>query len=392
MSGVWPYVALALSGALLLRLGQQRRGGTLAEGAAVLAWLALAPLALWVALPERITLARAALAVALAIALLARDREDLRQSEAALKLAWVLGAAFALTWAGESLLAIAASTSVAAEQWPALALQLDPYALWGAALSLTLLAGIVLLGGAPFHFWIADVLHGAHASLAPLIVAALQCAGAALLLNRLAGIAGFPAGAALASGLLTMSAAIALVAGAATLATQRRPERRVGTLASLQGALLLCGIAAGQANTASLATWGAHMALALTGAGALAHFIPVAGDAAERPAALFRRHPWSGAMGLYATLSLAGAPGTPGMWLWLSAARALAATRHPGLLLALAFAWIVAFTAAANEARRAFGAPTAVAAPERAVPWPTRTALWCAAAGLAAMLWSGLGQ
>lgn len=386
MTAALPYVTLALSAALLLRLGQHRREGALALGAAALSWLALAPLALWVAIPEGTTLARAALAAALATALLARDREDVRQSEAALKLAWVLGAAFALTWAGESLLALAAGTGVIAEQWPALALQLDPYALWGAALSLTLLAGLVLLGGAPFHFWLADVLHGAHAWLAPLVVAALQSAGAALLLRRLGGIAGFPAGASLAGGLLAMSAAIALVAGGATLATQRRPERRVGTLASLQGALLLCAVVAGRADAALLSSWGAHMALALTGAGALARLLTVSGDAAGAPPALFRRHPLSGAAGLYALFSLAGVPGTPGMALWLDAARALAATRHPALLVALVFAWIVAFTAVAGEARRAFAAPTDLAAPERAVPWTTRAALWCAAAGLAGML------
>ncbi|MBK7368893.1 MAG: hypothetical protein IPJ04_13590 [Candidatus Eisenbacteria bacterium] len=378
--------ALAMAAALLLRLAHTPRRGVLASLATLLPWAALAPLAWWVTQPQGTTLARAALAAALAVALLARDREDRRQSEAALKLAWVMGVAFALTWAGESLLALAAGTAVSAEQWPALALQLDTYALWGAALALTLLAGIVLLGGAPFHFWLADVLHGAPAYVAPLVVAALQSAGAALLGSRMAGIAAFPAGHALAQSLLTMAAAIGLVAGAATLATQRRPERRVGTLASLQGALLLCGVVAGRTDTTAIALWGAHAALALTGAGALARFLPVASDAADPPGALFRRHPFSGALGLYALLSLAGAPGTPGMSLWLSAARDLAATRHPGLLLALALAWLVGVAVSVDEARRAFGAPTTLTAPSRAVPGAARAALWCAAAGLLALL------
>lgn len=376
---------LSMAAALLLRLAHTPRRGVLASLATLLPWAALAPLAWWVTQPQGATLARAALTAALAVALLARDREDRRQSEAALKLAWVMGVAFALTWAGESLLALAAGTAVSAEQWPALALQLDTYALWGAALALTLLVGIVLLGGAPFHFWLADVLHGAPAYAAPLVVAALQSAGAALLGARMVGIADFHAGHALAQSLLTMAATIALVAGAATLATQRRPERRVGTLASLQGALLLCGVVAGRTDTAAITLWGAHAALALTGAGALARFLPVAGAAADAPGALFRRHPASGAAGLYALLSLAGAPGTPGMALWLSAARELAATRHTGLLFALALAWLIAVSVAVGEARRAFGAPANAPAPERAVSPLAQAALWASALALVAL-------
>jgi hypothetical protein len=262
---------------------------------------------------------------------------------------------------------------------------LDPYALWGAALSLTLLAGWCCWAARRFTSG-SPTCCARTRGWRRWSVPRVQTAGAALLLRRLDGIAGFPAAESLAGGLLTMSAAIALVAGGATLATQRRPERRVGTLASLQGALLLCAVVAGRADAALLSSWGAHMALALTGAGALARLLTVSGDAAGAPPALFRRHPLSGAVGLYALFSLAGVPGTPGMALWLDAARALAATRHPALLVALVFAWIVAFTVVAGEARRAFAAPTDLAAPERSVPWTTRAALWCAAAGLAGML------
>ncbi|MFN8587657.1 MAG: hypothetical protein U0704_07615 [Candidatus Eisenbacteria bacterium] len=385
-------LAAALAGALALQLAQPPRRGAAAVLAALLPWLALAPFAWWIARPEGVTPARAALAAALAVALLAREREDRRQSEAALKLAWVLGAAFALAWAGESLLAIAAGTAVSAEQWPALALHLDAYALWGSALALTLLAGLVLLGGAPFHFWVADVLHGAPSALAPLVVAGLQVSGAALLVARVQGLGEFAAGVALVGPMLTLCAVVGLVAAAATLATQRRPERRVGTLASLQGTLVLASLVAGRADVHALAAWGAHLAVALTGACALARFLPVSGDAADAPSVLFRRHPLSGAAGLYALLSLAGVPGTPGVWLWLGTARDLAQTRHVGLLFALALAWLVAVAVTVGEARRAFGAPSTLAVPNRTVSPLTRAALWCAALALAAWMGGALAH
>jgi NADH:ubiquinone oxidoreductase subunit 2 (subunit N) len=386
-------VPLAFAAALLLRAMHARRPGLTGGATALLGWFALAPLAWIVATPADVTLARAALAGALAIAVLARDREDIAHGECALKLAWALGAALALTWAGESLLAIAAGSAVGREQWPALALQLDPYALWTSALALTLLAGVVLLGGAPFHFWVGDVLQGARAWQAPLLVAALQAAGAALLVRRLDGIAAFPQGALLVRGTLALAAGLALVGGAATLTGQRRPERRVGTLASLQGGLVLAALAAepgrmpfAQAG-ASLGTWAAHLALALTGAGALARFMPVDGRPDLPGAVLFRRHRASAVLGAWALLSLAGAPFTPGAGLWLGVARSLAAGHQMALLAALALAWIVGVTAAADSLRRAFGSPSAEAAPSQAVPWPARAALWCAAAG---MVWLGV--
>jgi NADH:ubiquinone oxidoreductase subunit 2 (subunit N) len=385
-------LAVVLAAALLLRQLDRRREG---EGlpSAALVWVSLLPLALVIAAPLAAGPVRGALVAALAVALLARNREDLAQSECALKLTWVFGAAFALSWAGDSLLALAAGTAVRAEQWNVLSLRLDPYGLWTGALALALLAGAVLLGGAPFHFWLADVFHGARPHLAPLVVAAPQAVGAAWLAGRLAGIEDFPGGAAFASGLLSLAAALALVGGAATLATQRRPERRVGTLASLQGALVLAAFAAdpGLAPFAevpgALAAWSTHLALALTGAGALARFLAVDSDAADGPVVLFRRHPWSGVLGALALLSLAGAPFTPGMFLWLAVARRLAATNHPGLLLALAAAWLVAFAVTAGEVRRAFGAPDGRPAPGRGVPWPAHAAFALCAACLMALEW-----
>jgi NADH:ubiquinone oxidoreductase subunit 2 (subunit N) len=389
-------LAAVLAAALLLRQLDARRGGEGLVGAA-LVWISLLPLALVVAAPQAVTPGRGALAVALALALLARDREDLAQSECALKLTWVFGAAFALSWAGDSLLALAAGTAPAAEQWPVLGLQLDPYGLWSAALALALLAGTVLLGSAPFNFWLADVMHGVRVWLAPILVASLQAVGAAWLVRRLAGIEAFPEAASLAEGLMTVAAAVALVGGAATLATQRRPERRIGTLASLQGALVLASLAAEPGRSpfaglpGGLAAWVAHQALALTGAGALARFLAVEATAEEAPVALFRRHPWTAALGAYSLLSLAGAPFTPGMLPWLAVARRLAATHHPGLLLALAGAWLVAFAVTAGQVRRAFGSPGEHPAPERNVPWPAHAAFALCAACLLALAWYGRG-
>jgi NADH-quinone oxidoreductase subunit N len=385
-------LGVALAAALLLRGLHASRPGWRGLSAAALGWLAAMPLAWIVARPEAVAMPRAALAGALAVALLARDRDDLAQVECALKLTWTLGVAFALSMAGESLLAIAAGSAVPREQWPALALQLDPYALWTSALVLTLLAGVVLLGGAPFHFWLADVLQGGRTWLAPLVVAALQAAGAALLVRRLAGIEAFPAGGVLVRSTLALAAGLALAGGAATLAVQRRPERRVGTLASLNGGLALAAIAAvpghppfAQAG-ATLGAWGLHLLLALTGAGALARFTPVDAVPGDAAAVLFRRHPWAAAAGGYALLSLAGAPGTPGARFWLGAARTLASTHHFGLLAAVALAWITAFAVAARTLRDAFGSPSSTTPPATPVPWPARLALAGTAVGLASLL------
>src|SRR5439155_13146866 len=197
----------------------------------------------------------------------------------AIKLLWVMGTAIALSWAGNELLVLATGSPVTREQWAVLELGLDPRFLWSTALSLSLLTGIVLLGGAPFHFWAADLFQGVRPWLAPLAVAALQVSGARWLLTRLQGIAAFPAGERAMSSLLGIATLIALVAGAVTLIAQRRPERRVGTLASLDGALVLGWLATGRGGPSGmqlehLAAWAAHQVLALSAAGTLARFVP----------------------------------------------------------------------------------------------------------------------
>lgn len=395
VAGLVPLAALAA--ATLVRRAHVRHAEPQPWLDAVLVSLTIVPLAAVVAWPGALTPARAALAAGLSVALLAHDPRDLPQTEVALKITWVLAGAFALSWAGDALLALASGSARPREQWPALALALDPYALWSAALSLSLLAGLVLLGGAPFHFWPGDLFHGARPHLAPFVAATLQLAGAAWLLRHLDGIATFPAAAQLVRSLLTLAAAVALAGGAATLGYQSRPERRVGALVSLQGGLMLASLAAAPMRTpfaehGGLAAWAGHLVLAATGASLLSHFLPAAAGPAERPSVLFRRHPWTGAAGGYALLSLAGAPGTPGMHVWLDAARTLADLRHPGLLFGVVLAWLAAFGVAANEIRRGFGAPDGTPPPGRVVSRSLRAALWtvCVALlGLLAWWWGG---
>ena len=394
--GPWlPFLAplAALVAVLLVRRGHARHDEPQPWLDALLAASTLVPMAVLVAWPAVFTPARAALAAGLSVALLAHDPRDLPQTECALKLTWVLVAAFALSWTGDALMALAAGSARAREQWPALALALDPYSLWSAALSLSLLAGLVLLGGAPFHFWPGDLFHGARAHLAPFVAATLQLAGAAWLLRHLDGITAFPAAAQLVRALLTLAASVALAGGAATLGYQSRPERRIGALVSLQGGLVLASLAAAPtrepfASHGGLSAWAGHLLLAATGASLLSRFLPAAGGPAERASVLFRRHPWSGAAGGYAMLSLAGAPGTPGMQLWLDVARTLADNRHPGLLFGVALAWLAAFGVSANEIRRAFGAPDGSPAPGRIVPRSLRAALWTACGSLAVLMWA----
>jgi NADH:ubiquinone oxidoreductase subunit 2 (subunit N) len=379
MAFLLPLAALAC--AALIRRAHSRSGESQAWLDAAIVSLTLLPLAVVVAWPEFLLPARAALAAALSIALLAHDPRDLPQTEVALKIMWVLTAAFALSWTGDALLAMASGSARAREQWPALALALDPYALWSAALSLSLIAGLVLLGGAPFHFWPGDLFHGARAHVAPFVAVTLQLAGAAWLLRHLDGIIAFSEAALLVRSLLTLAATAALVGGAATLGYQSRPERRVGALVSLQGGLVLASLAAAPLrepfdDCGGLALWGGHLLLASIGATLLSRFLPSSAEADERSSVLFRRHPWSGAAGGYALLSLAGAPGTPGMYLWLDVARSLADHRRPGLLFGVTLAWLAAFGVAANEIRRAFGAPDGSPASGRAVPRPLRMALW----------------
>jgi NADH:ubiquinone oxidoreductase subunit 2 (subunit N) len=382
----------ALGAATLVRRAHARAGEMQPWIEAGVVGLTLVPLAVVVAWPGLLLPARAALAAGLSIALLAHDPRDLPQTEVALKIMWVLTAAFALSWAGDALLAMASGSARAREQWPALALALDPYALWTAALSLSMMAGLVLLGGAPFHFWPGDLFHGARAHVAPFVAATLQLAGAAWLLRHLDGITAFNDAAVLVRSLLTLAAAAALAGGAATLGYQSRPERRVGALVSLQGGLVLASLAAAPsrepfADHGGLALWAGHMLLAATGATLLSRFLPATAGPEERASVLFRRHPWSGAAGGYALLSLAGAPGTPGMYLWLDVARTLADHRRPGLLFGVMLAWLAAFGVSAFEIRRAFGSPDGSPPPGRAVPRSLRTAMWLASGSLLVLLW-----
>ena len=134
-----------------------------------------------------------------------------------------------------------------------------------------------------------------------------------------------------------------------------------------------------------LAPWAAHLALALAGAALLARLTPTAPGPDEPGGPLFRRHPLTALAGLYPLFSLAGVPGTPGVWLWLDVARSLAHRGHSGLLVALALGWLAAFTAALRELRSGFGVPAAPR-PAAAVPAPLRAALWVSAAGLAALM------
>ena len=381
-------VALALAAALLLLLSERRRR---AASASIGLALVLVPCALLLARLEWAGWAAAPLVVALVAAALARERPDPLPGECALKLVWVLGGAFALSAVGLALLALATGVTAPAEQWSVLQLGLSQRMVWVVALPLVLLAGVVSLGGAPFHFWVADLFQGAPAALAPLAVATLQGLGAVWLVERLEGLEVFGEGGVLAGALLRTAAAAALLAGAGTLLSQRRPERRVGTLASLQGGLALAAlsITAGRGRLDPLVSvwlvpWAAHLALGLSGAALLARLTPADLAAGEPGGHLFRRHPLTAFAGLYALFSLAGVPGTPGAGLWLGVARGLAATGHSGLLIALALGWLAAFATAMRELREGFGVPTVVR-PERAVPLPVRLALWLSGAGLAAL-------
>jgi len=391
--------ALGLLLAGLVHLGFERRG-----------WLALVPsvvlgaLALSIANAPLAAAGGAPIVAGLVAATLARDRRDPLHAECALKLLWVIGPALALSWAGLLLLTLTTGTPVPMEQWAVLQLGLDPRFLWITALPLALLAGLVLLGGAPFHFLVADLLQGVRPWLAAAAVVALQVSGATWLSQRLEGVIGFREGRDLIRSVLGFAAFAALATGAVTLLVQRRPERRVGTLASLNGGLVLVVLATGSTpEPAELAAWAGHLALAVAGAATVARFLPTfAGQAPGAP--LFRRHPWTGVAGLYALASLAGVPGTPGAMLWLASARSLAAANRTALLLVLAAAWLATLTAVMRQWRQAFGVARAAAPGEQAVldrfeladsrvPREARVALWIAATGLVALgvvrLWRG---
>lgn len=378
-----PLWSAALAAAASLALfGLERRGRAgIAPVAALLVFAAVASMAL-APLP-----ALAPLVVAMATAALARDPDEILHGECAVKLLWVLGSACALSWAGQELLVLATGTSVVYEQWAVLRLGLEPTFLWSTALPLALLVGVVLLGCFPFHFWVADLFQGARPWLAPLVVAALQVSGALWLSARLDGIETFQPGARLARGVLADAVVLAFAAGGATLLVQRRPERRAGTLAGLQGGLMLAMLAVTHGDPGFLARWAAHLAIALTGASTLSRFLPVSSDAAAAGAPLFRRHPWIAVIGSLPLLSLAGVPGLPGSMLWLDAARALVRGGHTWGAIALAGAWILALAVSFRQVREAYGVAEA-ARPPRPAPAGARIALVASGIGVGLIGWT----
>lgn len=368
----------ALAGTLLLPL-EPRHGGPVAIAGRV---LMIVPLALLAAFggpsPGRI-----ALTAALVVALLARRAHDPFHTECALKVLWVTGAALALSAAGHLLFTTLTGSPHPGEQWAILALDLDARTLWRTALPLTLIAGLVLVGAAPFHFWPSDVLQGGFPAIAPLAVVALQLAGSRWIAWRLAGVGACPEAGQQAAHVLEAVSAIGFIIGAATLLVQRQPERRIGALAGLNGALLLAALSSGlrlfgqsgSSTPQALDRWGAHLVLALTGAGILARFTPAATPEPAPAAVIFRRHPWSAAAGLYAHLSLAGAPGTPGSFVWFAVARDLMRSAPLWVVVAMLGAWVAAFAGAVNHVRAVCGIRTEEPpAPER-VPVVARLAL-----------------
>jgi hypothetical protein len=208
---------------------------------------------------------------------------------------------------------------------------------------------------------------------------------------RLDGVGVSPDAALQSAQVLEAVAAIGFLVGAGTLLVQRQPERRAGTLAGLQGALLVAAIAAQlrlsgfavSGGAEGIARWSVHLALALTGAAIAARFTPA--TSAPGPAAvLYRRHPWSAAAGLYAQLSLAGAPGTPGSLVWFAVARDLMRSAPPWVVVTLLGAWLAAFVSAVAHARAACGVRSTEPPPVTSVPWNARAALWICAVPLVA--------
>jgi NADH:ubiquinone oxidoreductase subunit 2 (subunit N) len=377
---MWPVAAALIAAGSLLGLERHRR--SVVASMAILVALGWALGQTQIARPFWVPLV-----VGLVVAGLARDQDDLLHGECALKLLWVMGTALALSWAGIELLTLATGTDVVLEQWAVLELGLEPRFLWSTALPLSLLLGLVMLGGAPFHFWVADVFQGARPWLAPLAVALLQVTGAGWLSHRLAYVERFPAGAQLAWGLMHIAALTALIAGAATLLVQRRPERRVGTLASLNGALVLVLLASGQPLEPGWFTaWAAHLVLALTGASTVTRFLPVSAHEASRGAPLARRHRLATVAGLLCLASLAGFPGTPGGMLWLRVGRLLAQAAATPLLLALAATWLAALSVTLRQVRELAGVPPPLATEVRPVPVQARVALGISAVGLVALV------
>ena len=276
------------------------------------------------------------------------------------------------------------------------ALGLDRRRLWSTALPLSLLAGLVLLGGAPFHFWAADVFQGARPWLAPLAVAALQVAGAAWLARRLDGIELRCPEARAAERLLAVAAGIAFAggrsdAGASSAGPSGASARSRAFTARSRWLLRHTQRTAAHALARAL---GRRISRSRSPARRWCA-LPAGGRRSHRPrGCAVPRHPLTGIVGLIGLFSLAGVPGTPGARLWLDAARSLAATRHFGLLALLGLAWVVAFSSAMRQWHEAVGVPGEPQPAGGKVPWPARTALWIAGPGVLALgfaWWLGRG-
>jgi hypothetical protein len=378
--------AAAATVAVLALVGQGARGwaGMPIRVAAAAALAALAALA-----PLRDHPAAVPAAIALTVAVLARERHDPRASECGVKLLWCLAGVFALAAVGWALLSLATGTVMAAEQWRVAGIGLVPRIAWSAALGLFVLAGCVLVGSAPFHFWLADVAQAGVPWLAGPAGGALQAGAAAALLRVLGGIDSAPEAAATARTLFATAAVAGFGLGAITLAGPRGPERRAGTLAGLQGALFLAALVATPAGAAFgavagplLERWAAHLVLAGTGAALLAPCLPVTPRVGGPGAPLARAHPLAALAGAWALGSLAGVPGTPGAALWLDVARALARSGHTLVLVSLGAAWLVAFATVVNTVRLAWGSPTR----ERAAPAPLAIRIGLLTCGVALVL------
>jgi hypothetical protein len=163
----------------------------------------------------------------------------------------------------------------------------------------------------------------------------------------------------------------------------------VGTLASLQGALVVATFASGTAPDAAwLAGWGVHLLIAISGAATMARFLPVATTSATPPGALARHHPATVLVGLLPWFSLAGLPFTPGSHLWLSVGRRLLDAGMGLPFAALVAAWLAALSTSFAQAREAFGLATAAGSVGGRVPISARLVPWAVCAALAGLLLS----
>ena len=191
-----------------------------------------------------------------------------------------------------------------------------------------------LPGGAPFHFWPADALHArrrlrmlrcSYRCVAERPARCCSARMAASLRSRLAR----------ARSRCSRWLPRSLVAGAGDARDAAPSERRAGTLASLQG---VAAVRRRRWASTRRRSPQARTPRSRHGAGALARF-PSRRERRRRPAgALFRRHPLQRRGACTRCCQCSRARRARRAWRWLSVAATLAATRHPGLLLALALA------------------------------------------------------